>query len=131
MRRQWSHAMNSGLSAVGPQGAGSGGTVKTTVPARRPRSRGHTCGVLPETYVEAAHPSWYADCMPGVASQSSTSPGQSTRVEQCSVRPPRVRTVMAAGSTASTLSRTHVHPSGTTSRIGRSRSAIVACPPPT
>ena len=28
-RRQWSHAMNSGLSAVGPQGAGSGGTVKT------------------------------------------------------------------------------------------------------
>ena len=123
--------MNSGLSAVGPQDAGSGGTVKTTEPVRSDLSLGHTCGAAPGTYVEAAHPSAYADCSPGVAAQSSTRPGQRTRVEQCSVRPPRVRTVMAAGSTPSALSRIHAHPSGMTSRMGRSRSAIAACPAPT
>src|SRR3712207_3962668 len=101
--------MCSGLSAVGAQDAGSGGTVNRTDPPRRDASLGHTCGAAPGTYVEAAHPSAYADCSPGVASQSSTSPGQMTRVAQGSVRPPRVRTVLAAGSTASTPSLIQVH----------------------
>jgi hypothetical protein len=46
-------------------------------------------------------------------------PGQSSSVDQCTVVPPRVRTVEAAGSTATTLSRIQEHPSGTTSRIHR------------
>jgi hypothetical protein len=41
--------MSRGLSAVGPQDAGSGGTVNTTEPLRSAESRGHTCGVLPGT----------------------------------------------------------------------------------
>ncbi len=48
-RRQWSHAMNSGLSAVGAQGAGSGGTLKTTEPERSALTRGQTCGAEPGT----------------------------------------------------------------------------------
>lgn len=49
--------MSSGFSAVGAQDAGSGGTVNTTDPPRSDDSLGHTCGALPGTYVEAAHPS--------------------------------------------------------------------------
>ena len=48
-RRQWSQAMSSGLSAVGPHDAGSGGTVNTTEPVRSADSRGQTVGVLPGT----------------------------------------------------------------------------------
>ena len=49
LRRQESQAMSNGFSAVGPQDAGSGGTVKTTEPPRSAESLGHTWGVLPGT----------------------------------------------------------------------------------
>ena len=55
-------------------------------------------------------------------------PGQTTSVPYSSVRPERVRTVPAAGSTAAALSRIHTQSLGTTSAIGRSRSAIAASP---
>jgi hypothetical protein len=41
--------MKSGLSAVGPQDAGSGGTVKSAEPARSDARLGQTCAALPGT----------------------------------------------------------------------------------
>ena len=131
MRRQWSQAMNSGLSAVAPHGAGSGGTVKTTRPARSPRSVGQTLAAVSSSKVDAAQPEAYASRRPGVASQSSSSPGHTTSVVQVKRRPDRVRTDRSPGSTETTSSRRVVQPAGTTLSAGRERDDMVASPPPT
>ena len=123
--------MKSGLSAVAPHGAGSGGTVKTTRPDCSPRSAGHTRAAVSSSKVDAAHPASYASRRPGVASQSSSRPGHTTSVRQVKRRPDRVSTDIAEGSTETTSSRSVVQPSGTTRSAGRERDDIVASPPPT
>ena len=123
--------MNSGLSAVAPHGAGSGGTVKTTRPARSPRSVGQTLrgGVVVEG---RRGPAGVVRLRrPGVASQSSSRPGHTTSVVQVKRRPDRVGRTVAAGSTETTSSRSVVQPAGTTRSAGRERDDMVASPPPT
>ena len=56
LRCQWPQAMSSGLRAVAPQGAGSGGMVKTTRPSDSSRSAGHTRGAVPTTNVDPHQP---------------------------------------------------------------------------
>ena len=123
--------MKSGLSAVAPQGAGSGGTVNTTRPPDSCRSAGHTRGAVSTVNVDPAQPAAYASARPGVASQSSSRPGHSTNVEQSTRPPSRVSTLGPAASTATTWSLIQVHPSGITLAAGRSSDAIVASPAPT
>ncbi|MDO3394253.1 hypothetical protein QWJ41_00815 [Nocardioides sp. SOB44] len=130
-RRQWSQAMKSGLRAVAPQGAGSGGTVKTTRPVRRWRSAGQTTGAVSTTKVDPAQPCSCASCNPGVAAQSSSRPGQTTSVVQPTSRPLASRTLGPAGSTPTTWSSIQVAPSGITFAAGRSRDDMLASPEPT
>ncbi len=123
--------MKSGLRAVAPHGAGSGGIVKSTLPAVSARSVGHTRGAVPTSNVDPAHPAAEASSKPGVASQSSSRPGHTTNREQPICRPCSVVTLGPSGSTATTRSSIQVHPSGTTEAAGRSRSSIDASPAPT
>ena len=123
--------MNSGFSAVAPHGAGSGGTVNSTRPPVRSASAGHTFGAVSTTNVDPAQPSSYAAARPGVASQSSSSPVQSTRESQETCIPPAVVTLGPSGSTATARSLIQVQPSGITEAAGRSSVSIVASPPPT
>ena len=83
------------------------------------------------TNVDPAQPASCASRNPGVASQSSSRPGQTTSVVHPTSRPLASRTLGPAGSTATTWSSIQVAPSGITLAADRSSDDMVASPEPT